>query len=106
MRFRHISAKIQPKNLVHYWFLAVRVNIWIWRLRSPGLRLCFKVKGFLFYLDLLKCGMNCLHEFTFQYTFFYKNNLIRTRGYFCSKFRNKLKTIPATAKEQILKVSI
>jgi len=27
------------------------------------------------------------------YTFFYKNNYIRARGSFCSKFKNKLRTI-------------
>jgi len=31
MHFKHISAKIQPKNLklVHYYILAVRRKIWI-----------------------------------------------------------------------------
>jgi len=35
---------------------------------------------------------------------FYKNKFIRTRAsFFCSKFKNKLKTIPASTEEQNFK---
>jgi len=37
---------------------------------------------------------------------FYKNNFTRTRDTFCSKFKNKLRTIPASAEEESLKFSI
>jgi len=37
---------------------------------------------------------------TGSYTFFYKNNFIRTRGLF---FAQSLRTIPASAEEQSLK---
>jgi len=40
--------------------------------------------------------------------FFYKNNNIlqENKAHFCSKFKNKLRTIPASAEEQILKFSL
>jgi len=34
------------------------------------------------------------------YYTFYKNNVMRTQGLFCSKFNNMLRTIPASAEEQ------
>jgi len=39
-------------------------------------------------------------------TLFYKNNFIKHEAHFCSKFKNKLKAIPALAEEQSLKFSI
>jgi len=35
-------------------------------------------------------------------TLFYKNNFIKHEAHFCSKFKNKLRTIPASAEEQSL----
>jgi len=48
------------------------------------------------------------HSISYGYTLvsFYKNNFIRKRAHFFSKFKNKLRTIPASAEEQSLKFSI
>jgi len=40
------------------------------------------------------------------FTIFYKKNFIKTRGSFLFKFKNKLRTIPASLEEQSLKISI
>jgi len=52
-----------------------------------------------------RCEQTYVNLFIYlvNYTFFYKNNFIRTRGSFVAQ---NLRTIPASAKEQSLKFSV